>query len=115
MAIKPTNIGSKSEVHKTTQEMGNRSYDSEFDVNVVEALGYDGVNLQRPMADSLAVKMTEVGNVTYIAQAKPGTAEATAKWQAKKLDQSSGLVITWADGDADFNNVATDLTSLSYS
>jgi len=39
----------------------------------------------------------------------------TAAWQARKIDTSSGVVITWADGDANFDNVATDLTSLSYS
>jgi len=38
-----------------------------------------------------------------------------AKWKAMKMDESSGNIITWANGDSEFNNVATDLTVLSYS
>lgn len=62
-----------------------------------------------------ALKVTEVGSVTYVAVAAPGTAQATAKWQVKKIDQTSGVVVTWADGDCNFDNVSTDLTSLTYS
>ena len=62
-----------------------------------------------------AIKITEVGNITYIAYAIPGSAQADAVWRAMKLDSSSGLVITYADGDNGFNNAATDLTTLSYS
>lgn len=61
------------------------------------------------------LKLTEDGTTTYIAKAAPGSDESDAVWQAYKLDASSGLKITFADGDANFDNVATDLTSLSYS
>lgn len=67
----------------------------------------DGVNY--------AIKITEVGDVTYIAYANPGTAEATAKWKAMKLDGTTGLRITYADGNTEFDNEATDLTGLDYS
>jgi len=102
-------------VTATEQAIQNSSFDPEFGVLVVGLLGYDGANLVRQSADTLAMKMTVVGSVTYIAVAAPGTAQATAKWQVKKLDETSGLVITYADGDAEFDNVATDLTALSYS
>lgn len=95
--------------------ISNMGFDYDLQAPFVLNAGYDGVGIQRPIAESMAVKMTEVGDVTYIAIARPGTSEATDKWQVKKLDQSAGLVITWADGDADFNNVATDLTALTYS
>lgn len=62
-----------------------------------------------------AIKTTEVGDVTYIAYANPGTAQSAAKWKAMKMDATSGLVITWADGNVNFDNVATDLTALTYS
>jgi hypothetical protein len=62
-----------------------------------------------------AVKITEDGSITYIATANPGTAESAEAWKALKLDSTSGLVITWADGDCEFDNVATDLTALDYS
>lgn len=62
-----------------------------------------------------AMKVTTSGTVTYLALAKPGTSESSASWQARKIDATSGAVITWADGDTEFNNVATDLTALTYS
>ncbi len=64
-----------------------------------------------------AQKITVSGSITYIGKAAPGTAQATAAWQAKKIDESVAgtTVITWANGDALFNNVATDLTALTYS
>jgi len=62
-----------------------------------------------------AIKITESGSYTYVAYAIPGSAESSAVWRAMRLDESSGLRITYADGDNEFDNVATDLTALSYS
>lgn len=61
-----------------------------------------------------ALKITESGTTTYVAISFPGTPVSSPLWQVKKIDESSGTVITWADGDANFDNVATDLTALSY-
>lgn len=80
-----------------------------------QVVGYDGQNLSALQADALAIKLTEAGDITYLAIAAPGTAQSDAKWQARKLDSSDGMVVTWADGDSEFDNVATDLTALSYS
>lgn len=66
-------------------------------------------------AGPVATKITVVGSITYIGIAKPGTAQSAAKWQCQKIDETSGTVITWADGNANYDNVATDLTALSYS
>ena len=62
-----------------------------------------------------ALKMTTVGDVDYIGEAAVGTATSAALWRAKKVDSTSGILITWADGNANFDNVATDLTTLTYS
>src|SRR3990172_10650651 len=97
------------------QYMGNTSFDEDFGVNTVEPLGFDGVNLQRMLGDSLAMKFTESGTVTYICRAAPGTTQATAKWQVFKIDDTTSTIISFADGNANFDNVATDLTSLTYS
>lgn len=97
------------------QYMQNTSFDEEFGVNAVETLGYDGQNLQRSQADAVALKVTVSGTNTFLAMAAAGTAQTTAKWQARKIDTSSGVVVTFADGNASFDNVATDLTALSYS
>jgi len=64
---------------------------------------------------SQALKWTVVGSVTYFAKAAPGSDEASPVWQCFKLDETSGGKITWADGNSLYNNVATDLASLSYS
>ena len=62
-----------------------------------------------------ALKMTTVGSIDYVGEAAVGTATSSALWRAKKVDSTSGVIITWADGNANFDNVATDLTALTYS
>lgn len=111
----PVNPRSTQRNPNTLETMQNRSWDPLYDTHVVENLGFDGANLQRMAADALAIKITVSGNVTYLAIAAPGTAQATAGWQARAIDETSGTVITWADGDSNFDNVATDLTALTYS
>lgn len=112
--------------NNTEQELSNLSWDKDFNVAVVEMLGYDSStsSLRRVIVDpngafatatsNLAVKMTISGTSTYIAKAAPASTQASAVWQVKKIDSSSGIIITWADGNANFDNVATDLTSLTY-
>ena len=97
------------------QYMGNTSFDEDFAVNAVETLGFDGKNLQRQGATSYAIKMTVDGNVTYIGLAAPGTSQSDATWQAMKLDMSSGILLTWADGNCNYDNNVTNLTGLNYS
>ena len=101
-------------IHNSEQGVLNSSFDEDFGVSTAEGLSYDGQSLQRTNADNLAMKITEDGLVTYIAIAAPGTLQSEAKWQVKKIDKTTGTVITWADGNANFDNSATDLTALSY-
>ena len=104
-----------TQTKRTPQYIQNASFDEDFNVLAQEGLGYDGGALQRLNADNLAVKITVSGSITYIGIAAPGTAQATAKWQCKKIDETTGVIITWADGNSDFDNASTDLTALSYS
>lgn len=99
---------------QSVAQIANQSFDQTFQVKVVEGLGYDGQTLQRINADNMATKITTLGTITYIGIASPGTAQSTAKWQCKKIDTTDGVVVTWADGDANFDNTSTDLTSLTY-
>ena len=98
----------------SSQAMDNWSFDPDFKQNTQEILGFNGVGLQRMTAPDLAIKVTPSGSITYVGQAAPGTDEATGKWQCLKIDSSSGCKVTYADGDANFDNVATDLTALTY-
>lgn len=103
-------------INKSVQEIANLSLDETYNISYSEPVGYDGQNLQRLVADALATKVTTVGSITYVGIAAPGTAQGTAKWQCKKIDESvdGTLVITWADGNSGFDNTATDLTALTY-
>ncbi|MDV7397294.1 hypothetical protein RZS08_38190, partial [Arthrospira platensis SPKY1] len=62
-----------------------------------------------------ALKLTESGNYTYVAKAPVGTLESASAWKVFRIDETTGLKITWADGNANYDNVATDLTTLTYS
>ena len=62
-----------------------------------------------------AMKITYSGAYTYIGSAPIGTAESAAAWKCLRIDETSGFKMTWSDGDPNFDNVATDLTALSYS
>ena len=62
-----------------------------------------------------AVKVTVAGAVTYVALAPIGTLQATALWQAKRITVAGAdTVVEFADGNANFDNVATNLALLVY-
>lgn len=44
-------------------------------------------------------------NVTYIGKSVIGSAVGSAVWQIQKIDETTGMVITWADGNSNFDNV----------
>ena len=53
-------------------------------------------------------------NTTYIAIAPIGSLQSAAVWQAKKIVVTGNdTVVTWA-GSGAFNQIATDLTTLTY-
>jgi len=80
------------------------------------AVSVDGTGAVAVGSSNYATKVTEVGTTTYVGFAAVGTAEATSIWQARKVTiTGSDTTVTWADGDDSFDNVATDLTALSYS
>ncbi len=55
--------------------------------------------------------------IAYIAGAEPGSPTTNPVWQACKIDYSdvTNITIQWANGSQEFDQVATDLTALSYS
>lgn len=91
----------------------NQSFDPELQTYVYQPLGYDGANLQRLDADNLAIKIVTSGTDTYVGEAAPGSSAASTVWKAYKVDSSGNL--TYADGNAEFDNSASDLGGLSYS
>jgi phage-related protein len=69
------------------------------------------------IAPSYAVHIDDVSTpgVIYIGKAATAATTSTPVWQLAKLDTSSGLIKTWADGDASFDNVWDDRTTITYS
>jgi len=41
---------------------------------------------------------TSTANVTYVGKAPIGSATSAAVWQIQKIDETSGMSITWANG-----------------
>ena len=62
-----------------------------------------------------AIRVVVSGDITYVGRAAPGTATDVASWQIISIDESSGTVITYADGDDNYDNVWDDAGELDYS
>lgn len=52
--------------------------------------------------------------ITYIGKAPVGSLASDAVWKIMKIDESSGTVITYADGNSNFDNVWNNRASLTY-
>lgn len=117
----------KTNTKYTSQHIDNQSFDEALQMRVTELIGADGV-LKNPATEEkqdtmiaalgggdYAVVIRESGAYTYIGKAAIGSSTASAVWQVKRLDTTTLLDVKWADGNANFDNVATDLTALSYS
>lgn len=103
-------------IQNSEQKILNKAFEQSKQAMAVAGVETDGTNELYKVSGLTAKKITTSGDDTYIATAPIGTAQATAGWQVKKVTVSgSDTTITWADGDAEFDNVATDLTALSYS
>lgn len=61
-----------------------------------------------------ALRMVTSGNYDYVGEAAIGTATSSASWRVKRVDNTSGTVITWA-GTGTFNQIWDNYASLSYS
>ena len=107
---------SQETTKETSQYIDNKSFDADLQIAGVLPVGYDGSVLRKEQSKLVAKKITIDGDDTYVATAPIGSDYADAVWQCKKITISgSDIIITWADGDAGFNNEATDLTALNYS
>lgn len=63
----------------------------------------------------IRVDDTTTAGVTYIGEAAIGSTASQLVWQIIKIDESSGLLLTWADGNDYFDNSWDNRASLSYS
>lgn len=80
---------------------------------------WDGSNwVRKPYGGSPALKLllddTSTTNVTYVGKAPIGTATSAAAWQIQKIDETSGMSITWAN-DGLFTAKWTEILTETYS
>jgi hypothetical protein len=56
-------------------------------------------------------------NFVYIGEANPGTANTTATWRIKRVEEITGddVSILWANGQSEFNKIWSDRASYTYS
>ena len=70
-----------------------------------------------PEEEMYALQYDDVGSgVAYLGEAAVGAVTSAAVWRIKKIVETAGdIVVTWADGDSDFDNIWDNRLSLSYS
>ena len=102
----------RSDIVLSEQTLLKRSIDDEFEILAVELLGYDGNSLVRQAADEQQIKSVQSGDYYYFCFAPVGTAEATAAWKCFRVDSIGKKV--YADGNADYDNAASDPSALTY-
>ena len=54
-------------------------------------------------------------NTMYLGLAAIDSLAANPVWQIRRFDFTSGIVVQWADGNANFDNVWDDRATLLYS
>lgn len=79
-----------------------------------EKLTVKGIN---PEKENIVIDDVSTANITYVGKAPIGSSQSSAGWQIMKMDESgtpTTLAITWADGNANYDNVWDNRTSLTY-
>jgi len=68
-------------------------------------------------ASAFAIQVDDysTSNIVYLGQANPGSLTNVAVWQIKKIDLTTGVAITWANGNSLFTNKWTDRLTIIYS
>lgn len=82
--------------------------------------GGSGVGLEVTVTNAAATDEATIldeasATITYVCKAAPGSSSASAVWKISRIDTTSGLVIKFADGNANYDNVADNRASLTYS
>ena len=61
------------------------------------------------------LQVDTIGNTNYIGYANAGSVTSATVWAIKRVvETGNNVVITWADGTKDFDNVWDNRTSLNY-
>lgn len=69
-------------------------------------------------AQNLSLRLDDNGfGLTYVGEAAPGAATSAASWRIKRIDETSSpdVIVLWADGNSNLDNIWDNRASLSYS
>jgi hypothetical protein len=80
----------------------------------IMAVNPDGSINANPTDYAIQLDDTSTPNITYVGYAAIGSATSAAVWRIKRIDETSGLVITWADSNNNFDNIWSNRTGLTY-
>lgn len=113
----PTPTTSQFSTKDSGQQILNKSFDPDLQLLVVETVETNpaGTAAYRKVTGDLATKIVISGTDIYVGKSAIGSATSSAVWQVKKIDTASDIIITWADGNASYDNVMDNAASLSYS
>lgn len=107
----------KKQTAQTTQYLSDVSYSKNATGQTINPATEESLS---QLAGKFAIQIDDVTttSVTYVGKASIGSVAASAVWQIMKIDESGTpitTVITYADGDSNFDNVWSNRASLTYS
>lgn len=75
--------------------------------------GSSSDDFEREIAETLDLRVDDTSetNAIYIGDAPRGSATSDPYWRIKKIDETNGLVISWADDNSEFDNVWDNRTT----
>jgi vacuolar-type H+-ATPase subunit E/Vma4 len=74
-----------------------------------------GVSLEQRSDSLYSLRLDEASpTVMYVGEASPSAALSSPVWRIKRIDTTSGVIVEWADGNSNFDNVWADRLTLSY-
>ena len=106
----------KSNTKYTSQHIDNQSFNDTYQVAQSLPLELDPAgSVKMKVTGNLATFIRSSGSYIYIGTAAIGSATSSSVWRVKRLDTTTLLDIKWADGNDNFDNIADNYASLSYS
>lgn len=116
--INPASEEGLAELKSVLEEIRTNTSDIEVSIGDVD-VNTDALEAKTDEVISIikdyTVRLIESAPYTYIGKAEIGSAEGSAVWQIKRIDETSGMKILYADGNINFDNIWSNYASLSYS
>lgn len=92
----------------------NIDFATETTLNAIDTNLTEINSVITPKATLLAVDSGD-STIKYIGKAYPGSLTSAEAWMIQRMTKTTDLVLEFADGDSNFDNVWDDRESLSYS